>query len=74
MCCYSQQLVTNLVALVQAFPGRDVMGMVTRRPCLLLVTDMVDRVARIMKKLVQLHPSHSVKVVSGEFQISCHEQ
>lgn len=61
----SEQLVTNLVALVEALPGRDVMSMVARRPRLLLVTDMVPRIARIMKKLVQLHPSHSTKVIAG---------
>jgi hypothetical protein len=36
----SAQLVTNLVCLINALPGRDVVGMVLRRPRLLLVEDM----------------------------------
>eukprot|EP00878_Enallax_costatus_P026777 GHUV01028771.1.p1 GENE.GHUV01028771.1~~GHUV01028771.1.p1 ORF type:complete len:243 (+),score=65.52 GHUV01028771.1:159-887(+) len=62
----SEQLVANLVALVQGLPGRNVVDMVSRLPRLLLVTDMADRLGRIMKKLIQLHPSHSVEVVAGE--------
>jgi hypothetical protein len=38
--CCSNQLVTNLVCLISGLPGRDVMGMVLRRPRLLLVDDM----------------------------------
>lgn len=59
------QLVAALVALVQGLPGRDVMSMVARRPRLLLLGDMPARLARIVAKLVALHPSHSEAVIAG---------
>ncbi|WIA11544.1 hypothetical protein OEZ85_011653 [Tetradesmus obliquus] len=61
----SNQLVRNLVCMITALPGRDVVGMVLRVPLLLLVDDMPARLERITNKLVALHPSHSHTVIAG---------
>ncbi|WIA31633.1 hypothetical protein OEZ86_002515 [Tetradesmus obliquus] len=61
----SNQLVSNLVCMITALPGRDVVGMVLRVPRLLLVDDMPARLERITKKLIALHPSHSHTVIAG---------
>ncbi|KAF6264993.1 hypothetical protein COO60DRAFT_1634046 [Scenedesmus sp. NREL 46B-D3] len=65
----SNQLVTSLVCLINALPGRDVMDMVLRRPRLCWWTTCQvwswTRLERIVSKLVALHPSHSHTVVAG---------
>eukprot|EP00955_Chlamydomonas_euryale_P067833 359944-Chlamydomonas_euryale.AAC.1 len=55
----------NVITLVEAFPGRDVMTLLARQPRLLLVPDMRERVPRIFNKLLELHPSGELSVVSN---------
>jgi len=53
----------NMICLVEAFPGRDVMSLLARQPRLLWAADMRERVPRVFEKLISLHPSGDVGVV-----------
>lgn len=53
----------NMICLVEAFPGKDIMLLLARQPRLLWCDDLRDRVARVHKKLFQLHPSKDVSVI-----------
>jgi len=57
-----------MVALVGAFPSRDVQTMVEGRPSLLLMSagDLKARCERVVGKLMQLHPSKDEDVIAGE--------
>ncbi|KAI8469466.1 MAG: hypothetical protein J3K34DRAFT_279960 [Monoraphidium minutum] len=61
----SGDLVGALVALVSAFPRRNVQGMIQARPGLMLLQDLPERCERTVAKLMSLHPSKDLEVVAG---------
>lgn len=64
--CDMSTALVNMICLVEAFPGKDIMSLLVRQPKLLWVTDMRQRIPRIFGKLQQLHPSHEHGVVSHQ--------
>lgn len=53
----------NLVCLVEAFPGRDLVQLVARQPRLLWAENLRGRVQRVFDQLFTLHPSKDIAVV-----------
>lgn len=56
----------NMICLVEAFPGRDIVMLLARQPRLLWCEDLRERVSRVFHKLQDLHPSKDEAVVSIE--------
>ena len=53
----------NMVCLVEAFPGRDLVSLVSRQPRLLWCDDLKPRLKRVQEHLTELHPSRDIAVV-----------
>lgn len=53
----------NMICLVEAFPGRDLVQLVVRQPRLLWAEDLRGRVQRVFDHLMALHPSKDIAVI-----------
>lgn len=56
--------VRNIVELVTFMPNKDVISMIRKQPRLLWCEDLPERLARVVQKLVQIHPSQQLTVVA----------
>ncbi|GAX84467.1 hypothetical protein CEUSTIGMA_g11887.t1 [Chlamydomonas eustigma] len=53
----------NMIALVEAFPGLEIMALLIRQPRLLWSDDLRSRVSRVLDHIYRLHPSKDMSVV-----------
>ena len=53
----------NIIVLVEAFPGQDVMSLLVKQPRLLWTEELRTRVRGVFKQLTSLHPSKDIEVV-----------
>ena len=57
------QALFNMIILVDNFPGRDLVSLISRQPRLLWCEDLKMRLKRVMEQLTELHPSRDISVV-----------
>eukprot|EP00798_Chlamydomonas_sp_ICE-L_P028649 gene28649-31819_t len=53
----------NMIKLVEAFPGRDIISMLVKQPRLLWCEDLVPRLEQAWSQLINIHPSGDRDVV-----------
>jgi hypothetical protein len=54
----------NMIALVEAFPGKDIMPVLAKQPKLMWTDDLRPRIRRTADHLLRLHPSKDSSVVT----------
>lgn len=61
----SRLAIRNMVVLVEAFPGKDLVSILSRQPRLLYCADLPERRDRVFAHLVKLHPSKDPRVIGA---------
>lgn len=54
----------NMIRLIEAFPGKDVISMLVKQPRLLWCADLSTRIDRVIGQLLRIHPSKDRDVVA----------
>lgn len=61
--CDPSRAINNVVTIIACLPGVEPLSVIAAHVPILWATDLQDRILRVARRLVDLHPSHDMKVV-----------